>query len=111
MSYSGDIPTALAVLRIIRGLNQRDLAAASGCPSSAICEYERGRKEPELRTLETLLGAMSYTLADLATVRALVRVLRGERPADAAEDRLRGEVVGAALRLASGLLLLAGPPK
>ncbi len=112
MAYAGDLPTALVALRLIRGLNQAELAALSGCANTAISEYEHGRKAPELPTLETLLGAMGYTLADLATVRALVRTMRGERPVDVTEDRVRGEVVGAALRLASGLLwLVSAEPK
>jgi len=109
MSYAGDLPTALTLLRIIRGLNQSELGELSGCPNSSISEYERGRKAPELPTLETLLGAMGYTLADLATVRAFVRMLRREPPVEPTERRLRGEVVSGALRLVSGLLALVGP--
>lgn len=107
MAYPGDLPVALAVLRLARGLSQRDLAVASGCPDSSISEYMGGRKVPELATLEALLTAMNFSLADLETVRALVRLLRGERPVETAEDRLRSEVAGSALRLASALSLLA----
>ena len=111
MTYPGDLPLALSILRMVRGLTQKELAAAAGFRwQSSVCHYERGNRVPELQTLRALLDAMDFTLADLEAVMAFVRMLRGEPPNEATEKRLRGEAVGAALRLVSSLLALSGPP-
>jgi transcriptional regulator with XRE-family HTH domain len=85
----------LAVLRIVRGWNQEELAQASGLRSGTISDYERGKMVPGLNALQRLLGAMGYPLAALDQTRAFVDLLQaGGLPAPA-----HGEADGpAALR-------------
>lgn len=71
-----DIGRALALLRIVRGWNQDDLAKASGVSNSAISEYERGRKIPELRTIERLLRAMGFPLSAIDHTRNYIASLK-----------------------------------
>ena len=73
---TGDMSVALAVLRVVRGWNQDDLAKASGVRNSAISDYERGRKVPELKTLERLVSAMGYPLSAIDQARVFIEALR-----------------------------------
>jgi transcriptional regulator with XRE-family HTH domain len=72
----GELSVALTVLRVIRGWNQTDLAKAAGIHSSAVSTYERGRKVPELRTLERLVGAMGFPLSALQQTRSFIEAIR-----------------------------------
>jgi transcriptional regulator with XRE-family HTH domain len=72
----GEVSVALAVLRVVRGWNQDDLAKASGVRNSSVSDYERGRKVPELRTLERLVSAMGYPLSAIDQARAFIEALR-----------------------------------
>ncbi|MDP9121347.1 MAG: helix-turn-helix transcriptional regulator [Acidobacteriota bacterium] len=69
---------ALTVLRVIRGWNQDDLSKASGIRNSSVSDYERGRKMPELKTLERLVGAMGYPLSAVDHARTFIHALRTE---------------------------------
>jgi len=84
-----ELGTVLAVLRIIRGMNQEELARASGLRSGTISDYERGKMVPGLNTVQRLLGAMGYPFAALDHARALINSLRSESlladPAQASE--------------------------
>lgn len=73
-----DLATALLLLRLSRGFSQRELAEAAGSAPSAICEYEKGKKMPELRTLYALLDALGVKLSAVEEVVAFVRRVRGE---------------------------------
>jgi transcriptional regulator with XRE-family HTH domain len=73
---AGEMSVALAVLRVVRGWNQDDLAKASGVRNSAISDYERGRKVPELKTLERLVSAMGYPLSAIDQARVFIEALR-----------------------------------
>jgi transcriptional regulator with XRE-family HTH domain len=55
MRASGDLAIALTLLRVVRGWTQDDLARAAGTANSSISEYERGKKVPELTTLQRRL--------------------------------------------------------
>ncbi len=66
------------------GVTQTELARCSGMAQSAISDYERGRKEPSLSTLQRLAAAveldteLSYSAAPPATsLRALRRQRKG----------------------------------
>jgi len=76
---AGGVSLALTVLRVVRGWNQDDLAKASGIRNSAVSDYERGRKVPELKTLERLVSAMGYPLSAIDQVRVFVEALRSGR--------------------------------
>jgi transcriptional regulator with XRE-family HTH domain len=69
---------ALSLLRIISGLNQKELAESSGIRSSSISDYEQGRKMPELSTLQRLLAPMGLTLAALDHARVFMHQVRLE---------------------------------
>jgi transcriptional regulator with XRE-family HTH domain len=73
---AGEVSVALAVLRVVRGWNQDDLAKASGVRNSSVSDYERGRKVPELKTLERLVSAMGYPLSAIDQARVFIAALR-----------------------------------
>src|SRR5258708_8879629 len=72
----GEVGVALTLLRVVRGWNQGELAKASRVASSAVSEYERGRKVQELKALERLVAAMGYPLSAIDEARAFVEALR-----------------------------------
>jgi transcriptional regulator with XRE-family HTH domain len=74
----GELSVALTVLRAIRGWTQEDLARASGVRASSLSEYERGRKIPELKTLQRLVAAMGFPLAALDHAQTFIHALRTE---------------------------------
>jgi transcriptional regulator with XRE-family HTH domain len=83
-----DLALTLAVLRVIRGWTQEELAEASGVRPSAISDYERGRKTPELRSLRRLLAAMEMPLAAVDEAQGCVGRIRRLQGAFAGESGL-----------------------
>jgi len=76
-----ELGSFLAILRIVRGWNQEELAQASGLRSGTISDYERGKMVPGLNALQRLLGAMGYPLAALDQTRAFVNLVQaGDLP-------------------------------
>src|ERR1700730_7649642 len=75
----GELSTALTVLRVIRGWNQTELAKAAGMHSSAVSTYERGKKVPELRTIERLVSAMGFPLRARERTRGFIEAVRIHR--------------------------------
>ena len=73
-----ELGLALAVLRIVRGWNQKELAKAAGLHNSAISDYERGRFVPELKTLERIVTAMGFSFAALDHTRGLLTYLTSQ---------------------------------
>ena len=73
-----DLPsgTILAVLRIVRGWSQLELARAAGMRSGTISEYERGKRTLPLRTLEHLAAVMGYPAATIERARAFIQEAR-----------------------------------
>ena len=59
---------AIFLARTLRGWSQTDLADASGLTSSMVSEYERGRRNPSKKSLESLLEAMDIPLESLHRV-------------------------------------------
>ncbi|MFY9824229.1 MAG: helix-turn-helix transcriptional regulator [Thermoanaerobaculia bacterium] len=74
---AANLGTALAVLRIIRGLNQEELSRISGIRSGTISDYERGKMVPGFKALERLLKAMDFPLSAVGQTQTLVESLRG----------------------------------
>jgi transcriptional regulator with XRE-family HTH domain len=70
-----DLGRAITLLRVVRGWDQGALAKAARISPSAISEYERGRKIPELATLERILRAMEYPLSAIDHTRNYVVTL------------------------------------
>src|SRR4051812_29038399 len=54
----------LTRIREERGLSQQALADASGVNKATINQIERGRRSPNLETLEKLAGALGVEMAD-----------------------------------------------
>ncbi len=73
-----DLPLGaiLAVLRIVRGWSQLELARAAGMRPGTISEYERGKKPLPLRTLERLAAVMGYPPAMIERTRAFIQEAR-----------------------------------
>jgi transcriptional regulator with XRE-family HTH domain len=76
LSLDDEVTLTITLLRQVRGWNQDDLAKASGVGNSAISDYERSRKLPELATLGRLLDAMGFPLAAIDVTRQYVETLR-----------------------------------
>jgi transcriptional regulator with XRE-family HTH domain len=72
----GELSTALAVLRVIRGWNQAELAKVAAVHSSAVSAYERGKKVPGWKTVERLVSAMGFPLAALDQTRGFIEAVR-----------------------------------
>ena len=103
---AGEEALALQVLRIVKGWKQAELAAAAKTRPSAVSDYERGLKTPELATLRRLLDAMGANFSTFEATRSFVRaVRRGETPeARESAHLLALEVGNAVARLAMALL-------
>jgi transcriptional regulator with XRE-family HTH domain len=71
-----EIALTITVLRLVRGWNQDDLAKASGIGNSAISDYERSHKVPELATLNRFFDAMGFPLAAIDLTRQYIQTLR-----------------------------------
>lgn len=84
---SQSLGEALRNMRQARGMNQTELANATGIRRSNLSSYERGVTRPNLETMDLILGALQADLTDLANALQLVpihrRVLTGEaQPGD-----------------------------
>ena len=62
MSNVGDV---IRVLRIKRGYSQAQLADAMGLKRSAIGNYERGIREPDLDTIEAFADFFDVSVSDM----------------------------------------------
>ena len=107
------VGTRLAILRIVRGWTQEDLACRAGIRPGTLSDYERGKMVPGLLALQRLLDAMGYRLSDLETVEDCFGKLGKAPPVSDPEglaEEIRivtaglGEYVGRVLRLALILL-------
>lgn len=56
---------ALRTVREMRGLSQRELAAAVGVSQSAIAQIETGRTQPTLANLKKIAEALDVSLCVL----------------------------------------------
>jgi len=68
----GDRPTplsglgsALRRLRMHRGLRQYEAARSAGVTKAMLSAYETGKRNPSIRTLDSLLAALDASLGDL----------------------------------------------
>lgn len=68
--------TAVAVLRIVRGWGQGELAAAAGLRPASLSDYERGKKTPSPRTLERLVTSMGYPASMITRTLAFIEEAR-----------------------------------
>lgn len=61
---SEDVAERLALLRILNGWSQRELARRAGVTNSAISQIEQGRNSPSVSSLKKVLDSVPMTLAD-----------------------------------------------
>ena len=73
-----DLSIAFVLLRLTRGLKQEQVAKAAGITSSALSEYERGKKAPELRSVRRVVHALGYRLSAIERIEDLLRDLELE---------------------------------
>jgi transcriptional regulator with XRE-family HTH domain len=78
LATNDHLAISLALLRLVRRWSQSELAAAAGVTNSAISDYERGKVDPQTRTLLRLLEAMGYPLSALEQTREFVLLLRAQ---------------------------------
>jgi len=91
-----DFALALTILRQSRGWNQHQLSRATGITTSALSEYEHGKKMPELKNLRKVVGALGYRMSALERTEDFVRELQAEGALEAWPSRWGGEVLGPA---------------
>lgn len=80
----GELRKLLVQLRLLRGWNQKQLAAAAGIPASSLSTYESGRKAPSRRTVARLVSAAAASPPDLARIVTFItgaRVVPLDQPA------------------------------
>jgi len=77
-SEPGDFSVALSILRISRGWSQDQAARAAGVTNSALSEYERGKKMPELKSLQKIVKALGYEISAIERTEDFLRELRAE---------------------------------
>ncbi len=96
---SPDIGEALRVRRHELGWSLRDLADRLGCSPSLISQIERGRANPSVSTLYSIVQALDVSLDELLfnERRSASRVTAGADPIQRGNERQR-------IRLASGVL-------
>jgi transcriptional regulator with XRE-family HTH domain len=96
-----DLSITLAVLRIICGLSQSQLAQAAGVTNSANSDYERAKVDPQTYTLQKLVRALGLPLSALDDTQAFILRVRAqsasERPADS-DPAFSAAAVSPALR-------------
>jgi transcriptional regulator with XRE-family HTH domain len=64
---------ALAMLRISRGLSQKQLAGLVGTSAGVICRYETGRSMPRYTSVHRVLRSMGCSFRALESAQQLVR--------------------------------------
>jgi transcriptional regulator with XRE-family HTH domain len=74
-----DLGTALALLRIVRGWSQDELAKAAGLRGGTISDYERGKMVPGLATAKKLLAAEGYTWEAVDIAQDFILRLQADR--------------------------------
>jgi transcriptional regulator with XRE-family HTH domain len=68
---------ALRYLRKRAGLSQAEVSSRAGITQAMLSGYERGGVSPEIGSVDRVLRAMGYDLADLEDA---LRIARGEEP-------------------------------
>ena len=88
-----DLAIAFVVLRLTRGWNQEQVARAAEITNSALSEYERGRKTPELKSVRRIVEALGYRLSALERIEDLLRELELESQLEAVPDEESGHTL------------------
>ncbi|HEX2253142.1 MAG TPA: helix-turn-helix transcriptional regulator [Thermoanaerobaculia bacterium] len=65
MGHLESLGPALKLMRQRRGIKLFEMAELVNCSPNTLIAYERGRRLPSLRRLETILKELGATLSDL----------------------------------------------
>ena len=60
-----DIGNNIRLLRIQKGLNQKQLAERSGISPSYLCDLEKGRFDGSIRVLQCIAAALDVNVSEL----------------------------------------------
>lgn len=71
---------SLKILRIARGLTQRQLAERAGLAAAQVSRYETGAVEPRFLTLQRLLEALDLPMEALGEAHSLVKKVDSTDP-------------------------------
>jgi transcriptional regulator with XRE-family HTH domain len=74
----GHLSVALAILRVVRGWSQEELAKAAGVRPGSVSDYERNKITPGLKTLQKMVSAMGFPLSAIEDAQAFIATLRSE---------------------------------
>ena len=102
-----DLGTALALLRIVRGWSQEELAKAAGLRSGTISDYERGKMIPGLTTAKKLLAAEGYSWEAVDIAQAFILRLQADH-LKSSETEPNGDDLSALGREIEDVSTLAG---
>src|SRR4051794_31807821 len=72
------LAVTLAILRNIRRMSQRDLAAAAGVTNCAVSDYERGKVDPQSSTLRRLFRGLDLPLSALEETQTFIQRIRSQ---------------------------------
>lgn len=75
MAATDRLDVALKILRIARGMSQKELEQASGVRNNAISKYESGKAVPKLETLLRLTAGLGLPLATVEEAKAFIERL------------------------------------
>ncbi len=75
MAATDRLDIALKILRIARGMSQKELEHASGVRNNAISKYESGKAVPKLETLLRLTAGLGLPLATIEEAKAFIERL------------------------------------
>ncbi len=73
MTTFQELPKALLWLRLNGRRRQNEVAQAAGLTQAMLCAYERGTREPSLRSLGRLLDALGTSVEDLGRLLATLK--------------------------------------
>lgn len=85
MTIFHDLDRALRWLRLQHRRKQCEVAQAAGITQAMLCSYEKGKRQPSLRTLEKILDSLGVDLPGLFRVLETVR----EQPVASDESEFR----------------------
>jgi transcriptional regulator with XRE-family HTH domain len=88
-----DLAAALTVLRVLRGVEQEDLAKASGISYARLLKIEQGRRRPRPSDLQALLTALGANSPLLEEMLDMVRKVRRDPSGGEAEGSTGAAVV------------------
>jgi transcriptional regulator with XRE-family HTH domain len=73
-----DLGTTMTILRVICGMNQREVAEVADVTPGLISDCERGKLIPGLPILEKILRAEGYPLSKLQEAQGLIQGMRNQ---------------------------------